>query len=180
MDKTERINIFIKPMYETMRKYQKENNIKGQCLANCQFLSDSIKETLRHNGEDCNLIKVRAVYVFGNNSEETISKFLGGHMIVVFDDDTFYEPSYDIYSLKNKAYFTNFSELRDFINTFNNKDEILQDMSDVKTLISQHIQFTEYANQINNGKLLCNDKEYYNKQADYIEKKYRRYAAVCS
>ena len=170
MDKTERISVKIKQIYETMRKYQKENNIKKQCLANCQFLSDSIKETFRHNGADYNLVKVRAVYVFGNNNEEKISKFLGGHVVVVLDDDIFYEPSYDIYSLKNKQYFTNFSELRDFINTFNNKDELLQHTLDCNTLISQNIKFTEYANQINNGKLLdLPDKEYYNKQADYIE-----------
>ena len=156
----------INQVHNTMREYQKENNIKGNCMTNCLYLSDIIKNIVKNNGLDI-CVKTIPVYVLSTNSEEATGMFVGGHVIISIDDDTFIEPSYEVYCLKNREYFTN---INDLVNRFDDKVKLSQRF-DFKTLISQHIEFIEIANKINNGEFMINDMEYYNKQGDYVEKK---------
>ena len=157
------VSILISNIILSMREYQKENNIKKQCVTNAQYLYDTIKMNSISN------IKTKAVYVFSDNNEGT-AIFLGGHLVVVFDDGTIIEPSYDIFCLKNKSYFDNITDLLDI---FDDKVE-LKSKIDIKKLISDHMHFITLSEQINKGTLIITDKEHYNKQADYIEKLYSK------
>lgn len=155
----------------SMREYQKENNITRQCVANAQYLYDTIKMNYSFS---FNNIKTKAVIVFSNNNEEQTQKIVAGHLVIELDDGLLIEPSYDVFSLKNKSYFDN---IKDLLNTFDNKDEFKTNIK-TKKLIYDHINFVKISEQINNGELLiAHDKdkwEHYNKQADYVEKIYTK------
>ena len=148
----------------SMREFQKENNIKGQCVTNTQYLYDTIKMNLRNN------VKTKAVIVFSHDEEKNNVYCVEGHLVLVLsDDETIIEPSYEIFCLKNKLYFDN---IKDFLNIFDDKVKI---KIDKKKLVSHHIKFMKLSEQINNGECLVADKKFYNEQADYIEKIYSKY-----
>lgn len=157
-------SIFIANIILSMREYQKENNIKKQCVTNAQYLYDTIKMNSNSN------VKTKAVFVFSNNNEEDTAIFVGGHLIVILDDETIIEPSYDIFCLKNISYFDN---IKDLVNIFDDK-VCLNSKIDIKKLIYDHIHFMKISDQINNGEFIITDKKHYNKQADYIEKIYSK------
>ena len=46
----------------SMREYQKENNVKNQCVTNAQYLYDTIKINSNSN------VKTKAVLVFSDNT----------------------------------------------------------------------------------------------------------------
>jgi len=156
--------ILIANIILSMREYQKENNIKKQCVTNAQFLYDTIKVNSIRN------VKTKAVFVYSDNNEEDTAIIVGGHLVVELDDETIIEPSYEIFCLKNKSYFDN---IKDLVNIFDNKVE-LKTKIDIKKLICEHIHFMKISEQMNNGELIITDKEHYNKQADYIEKLYSK------
>ena len=149
----------------SMREFQKENNIKRECVVNTQYLRDIIKMNSSSN------VKVKAVLVFAHYIDEngiSTSKSIGGHLVVQIDDDkTVFDPSYDVFCLENKSYFDNIKDFMDLImDMYGNKNFI-----DIKKVLSDHIQFIKIANRINNG-AHGGDKKFYNNQADYIEKLY--------
>jgi hypothetical protein len=159
--------IIISSIIRSMREYQKKYNIKGQCITNTQYLYDIIKNYT-------NDVKTKAVYVISENKEENIFTLVGSHMVLVLDDDTCIDPSYEIFCLKNKSYYNNFENL---MSNFNDKSKnILKEKFDLKKIISEHIRFKKISNEINNGEffLSITGKEYYNKQADYVEKEYQK------
>ena len=156
--------ILIANIILSMREYQKENNIKKQCVTNAQFLYDTIKVNSISN------VKTKAVFVYSDNNEEDTAIIVGGHLVVELDDETIIDPSYEIFCLKNKSYFDN---IKDLVNIFDNKVE-LKTKIDIKKLICEHIHFMKISEQMNNGELIITDKEHYNKQADYIEKLYSK------
>jgi len=149
----------------SMRKYQKENNVKKQCVTNAQYLYDTMKINLNNN------VKTKAVFVFSDNNQEDTAIFVSGHIIVTIDNKTIIEPSYDIYCLENTSYFDN---IKDLVSIFDDKIE-LKSKIDIKKLIYDHIHFIKISEQINNGEFIITDKKHYNKQADYIEKLYSKH-----
>jgi len=148
----------------SMRKYQKKNNIKKQCVTNSQYLYDIIKMNSNSNSN----VKTKSVIACSVNYEENTTTVVSGHIVVVLDDETTIEPSYDIFSLENVSYFEN---IKDFIDSFEDKN-VLKTNFDIKKLLNDHIKFKKISEQINKGELIITDKEHYDKQADYIEKMY--------
>jgi hypothetical protein len=148
----------------SMREYQKENNITKQCITNSQYLYDIIKMNSSNN------VKTKAVFVFSDKNEEDACIFISGHLVVVLDDDTMIDPSYDIFCLKNTSYFDN---IKDLMNIFDDK-VLVKTKVDIKKIIRDHIHFMKIAEQINNGDCVITEKEHYNRQADYIEKIYSK------
>ena len=148
----------------SMREYQKENNITKQCITNSQYLYDIIKMNSSNN------VKTKAVFVFSDKNEEDACIFISGHLVVVLDDDTMIDPSYDIFCLKNTSYFDN---IKDLMNIFDDK-VLVKTKFDIKKIIRDHIHFMKIAEQINNGDCVITEKEHYNRQADYIEKIYSK------
>ena len=161
MEQTMKIDNIILSMME----FQKENNIKKECVTNTQYLYDIIKMNSSNN------VKAKAVLVFAHYIDENgiptwIS--IGGHLVVQIDDNkTVFDPSYDIFCLENKSYFDNIKDFMDFVTIYGNKNFI-----NIKKLILEHIQFIKIANRINNGEFRCHDIQFYNNQADYIENLY--------
>jgi hypothetical protein len=169
--------IIISNIILSMREFQAKNNIKNQCVTNTQYLYDVIRKNTTNN------VKVKAVIVASSNNETNTFFCVGGHLVVELsgpDELITIEPSYDVFSLKDKSYFDN---IKDFTNMFkdsnNNYDYDKEQKIIVTDLIEQSIRhfikFKKLAEQINNGELLICDKEFYNNQADYIETLLNKY-----
>ena len=157
-------SILVANIILSMREFQKENNIRKQCLTNSQYLYDIIKMNFSSSN-----VKTKAVLVFSGDDEANVGTIVGGHLVVILGDETVIEPSYDIFCLKNKSYFDN---IKDFMDAFVDKVE-LKNRLDVKKIVSEHISFMKFAEQINNGEHVITEDKFYNEQADYIEKVYR-------
>jgi len=156
-------SILISNIILSMREFQKKNNIKNKCASNTQYLYDTIKMNSDSN------VKIKAVFVFSNDTETDTAIFVGGHLVVILGEETMIDPSYDIFCLKNKSYFDNIKDLMDMVD---NKNK-LKTKIDIKKLISDHIDFIKVAEQINNSEHIITEK-FYNEQADYIEKLYSK------
>ena len=156
-------SIIISNIITSMREFQKENNIKGHCITNTQYLYDFIKMNINNANA-----KAKAVLVISVDIELDTCFTTSGHLVVVLDDELIIDPSYDVYSLKNKTYFHNIKDLMSFVKD----NDKFKSKVDIKQLIDHHIHFTKLAETINNGECLITEKKFYNNQADYIEKLY--------
>ena len=149
----------------SMREFQEKNGIKKQCITNAQYLYDIIKVN------SSNDVKVKAVIVVSSDKDTGTLVIVGGHLVVILDDDeTVFDPSYETFCLKNKSYFDN---IKDVMDAFDDK-EMLNAKIDMKETVRQHINFMKYADEINRGECLVTEKKFYNDQADYIEKLYSK------
>ena len=139
-----------------MHKFQNLNNINKNCITNTKYLYDN----LIYNFPE---LPARAVVVICITGIRTIM-----HMVVMVND-TIYDPSYDIFSLKDVKYFNNVKQYLDHITPESRK--ILG-----KKIIETFIEFTKYANLINNKKLILVDVDdkYYQTQANYVEKNFKK------
>lgn len=165
-------SILIANIILSMREFQEKNGIKNQCVVNTKYIYDCIKMNSSAN------VKVKAVLVTAMDETNDTTTFVGGHLILHLldeDDETYIDPSYDIFSLKNKSYFGN---IKDLTEMFNDKDKnTLKTKIDIKQVLSNHIYFMKVAEQINNGKFVFLDEKFkkiYNDQADYIENLYSK------
>jgi hypothetical protein len=151
----------------SMRKFQEVNLIKKQCITNSQYLYDIIISNRYFTRDE---IRVKAVIVVSSDEELDTFTFVGGHLVLVFDDGSIIDPSYDIFSLKNRSYFDN---IKDVMDSFKNEDKELLKTNFKKGFVD-HIHFMKIAEQINSGECLITEKQFYNDQADYIEKLYAK------
>ncbi len=135
---------------ELMHKFQKLNNINKKCILNTKYFY----EYLIYNFPE---LPARAVVVICLTGIKTIM-----HMVVMVNDKI-YDPSYEIFSLKDVKYFNNIKQYLDNITPESRK--ILG-----KKVIEKFIEFTKYANLINNKKLIVVDDKYYQTQGNYVEK----------
>lgn len=151
----------------SMREFQCNRNTTAQCVTNTQYVFDII------NANSSNKVTVKAVYVLGNRNDLS-SVFIQGHLVIVLDDnETIVDPSYDVFSLQNRIYCNNIKDVMGWIS-----EEYKQHLTtqyDVKEIIKTHIQFIQFAEMINIGIGLIGDTQFYNDQADYIESLYIQY-----
>jgi hypothetical protein len=147
----------------SMMEFQKINNIKNQCVTNVQYLYDCVK--MNHKSWN---VKVKPVIVLSIDDNETkMLRFVSGHLILLLDNnETIIDPSYDVFSLKNKSYFDN---VKDFLDNFDDNSKAFI-KENLKKIICDFVDFAKLAERINNGELLICDEEFYNNQADYVEK----------
>lgn len=146
----------------SMREFQEKNCIRKQCVTNTQYLYDCIKMNTLSD------VKVKPVIVLSTDKETSTFTMISGHLVVVLldDNETIIDPSYDVFILQNKSYFDNIKDLMD------NCDNETRQF--VKKGISDFINFITLAERINNGECVICDKEFYNRQADYIENQYSK------
>jgi hypothetical protein len=140
-----------------MREFQEKNGIQKQCVTNCQYLYDVIKLNGNHN------VKVKAVIVISDMDTLGIIS----HLVVV-NNNTLLEPSYDVFSLQNKSYFDN---TKDFMERFDNEFKQVAQLN-LKESIGNFLALMKLADRINDGELVITDKEFYDRQADFIESKW--------
>jgi hypothetical protein len=160
MSKSDMLAVKIFQMRDCMHEYQKIHNIKRECMANAQYLSDAIKNNT------IDKITIKNAIVIGYNSVTDQTVCVGGHLVIVFDNDdeqNVIDPSYDVVSLTDKRYYDN---VKDFMNDIKTKDRLI-----FKDSIAKFIKFIPLAERMNHGELLFADKEYYHNQADYVEAK---------
>lgn len=149
LDIEKKIQLFIKYMIE----FQKNNNIKGQCITNTQYLYDHINHNFSNIKQKANAV----ICVTYNNNIITLIV----HMVIVIEN-IIYDPSYEIISLNNVCYYNNINTLISILPNIS-KEQISKTFKDF-------VKFIELARKINEGGLLVCDKDFYNNQADYVEK----------
>lgn len=144
------ITFIVNKMYE----YQKKHNIKKECITNTSYLLD----TLIHNGFDVKAKAVLAVYTIDENM------IINCHMVIQYKDYII-DPSYEVFS-EDAEYFDKFHLIKKIVD-----ENILEGLS-VQDICSKYIKFIEMADKINKrDKLYIINKQFYNSQADYVEKK---------
>jgi hypothetical protein len=140
-----------------MYKFQKLNNITKQCVTNVQFLYDIIK--IKYSN-----VKVVPVIVLSKNLNQT--NLVDGHLILVFEHENItIDPSYEIKILKNVHYYYKIKELIKDTDVTNDNKYI------IKKIIDTFLKFQKLADRINNNEFIICNKDFYNNQADYIQKK---------
>jgi len=156
----------LNPMYE----YQRKNGIKGQCLANTQYLFDSIKASFANAP-----VKAKAVIV--NDYNEIMTKRDGKpcveivhrlvvHMVLQISDDQSLDPSVEFSDLDNIQYIGH-----DFCKSIKKLKESGFSDDLLKTTLKKYLLFLSYAERINSGRLTIPDKAYYDGQADFVAAK---------
>ncbi len=156
MNATERLGKIIL----SMREYQKNNNIKGECITNAQYLYDTIKFNFKNAK-----IEAKAIIAAGQDDECKTCNLVCGHIVIFLNDNIIIDPSYETYSLPNKRYFLTIKELME--NTDEKNKKYLK--SNCKDYLKNHCDLIKIADKINNGGILIYDKKFYNDQADYVE-----------
>lgn len=143
-----------------MHQYQKANNVKQECVTNVQYLIDQLHSI----GIKC---KASAVIVMSKN---VINR---GHVVIILDDGSVVDPSYEIAKLQNIQYYDNIRAFTDIFHKECFEDE--QTKTDfLKLVIKDFLHFTGLADKINNSlqhgnSFLVFDEEHYNKQADFMD-----------
>lgn len=156
----------LNPMYE----YQRKNGITGQCLANTQYLFDSIKASFEN-------APVKAMAVVVNDYNEIMTERDGKpcleivhrlvvHMVLQINDDQCLDPSVEFSDLDNIQYIGHeFCKSMKKLKESGFSDDLL------KTTLKKYLAFLSYAERINSGRLTIPDKAYYDEQANYVEAK---------
>ena len=136
-----------------MHSYQKENNIKKLCMDNATFFRDSINASFNENAE-----AITVFAVFEKNKDLCVCV----HMVVKITDIQIIDPSYEIACNDNVEY------VRDIKTLLKMKLDLKEE--DKKHLITKFLRMKQYEDRMKTELLIVN-KEYYNKQADYIQAK---------
>jgi len=133
-----------------MRHYQCENKTVGKCVTNTQYLIDCIRYNLPH-------LSAKAIPAIAKSGA-----LLTIHMVVTING-RIVDPSYEICSMDNVQYYRTIGDLASKV------DVGTGDFT--KRLLSEFIVFTKLADRINNKEdIVITDKEYYDGQADFIDK----------
>jgi len=147
---------------QAMMVYQKKHNIKKGCMTNVQYLYD----TITNSPHPYSSVKAAPVICFINDvSPAGVGNCFGGHLIIETERDNkteIIDPSYEVTSLKNKLYYKTIAEFK------------LAGGPIDKELIELFLTFKNLADQINDGVGIVHDKDFYNKQADFVESIHRR------
>ena len=154
----------IEKLVNCMREFQKKNNIKKQCLTNTQYLFDTIDKNFDKKNINAKALPVFVVIPRNKKLEIMVHMVLLCKVPCKNNIKFIIDPSYEIFCLKNKSYHYNFKDISKFLKACSDDFN--------KKLIKQFMIFINYANNINKGKWIIVDKKFYNKQADYIERKF--------
>jgi hypothetical protein len=153
------IKLFIKYMLE----YQKKNNIINHCITNAQYLRDHCVA----NGLEAKVIVVLCKNIW-EDADGLINCVVNTRHMCVDCYGVIMEPSYQIASMEKQYqndYYRTLKDIKDCPNIRQTGYKL------TKEEITKFITFQKYAQEMNDNKLLLSNKDYYNKQADYVENK---------
>ena len=152
-----------------MIKYQKDNDIKKQCGTNVQYLYDFM---VGSNPRKSHYSSVKAAPVIAvyNDYEKNESHVWGGHVVLVTThkngSEERIDPSYEVVRRRPEYYNT--------INDYKLAGGIVN-----RDLITNFIDFTKIADNINNPDVyFVSERDFYNNQADYVEKELKKHFKV--
>ena len=130
---------------ECMREYQRIHGIKGKCVDNTQFLSDSLP-----------MSKTVPCIVIGEY-------YFTVHLVVMYGDELI-DPSYDTYSYSDKYYYMSIAEFR---------REIEIKPEKLRWLIKKFVSLAKIArDRHDNNDIIITDNDYYNSLADWVQAHY--------
>jgi hypothetical protein len=136
--------IKIKMILDIMIKYQKENNIKRECVTNTQFLYRIIKSNFP---VPVKVIPIIYISDFGIQS---------GHLVLEIEGMGFIECSYDMLDrLKTADVYKTIKECLANETFANNESK--------KMLIENVLHFQKIANRMNEGEIMISDFKYFQK-----------------
>lgn len=147
-------------LIDAMHQFQKKNNIKNKCMDNTQYAYDCI----RMSSPNMN-VKAGAVIMTSYNPKTEHLTVWGGHLAIILNDEHVIDPSYETYSAPDTMYFTSISTVLKHYPDLSLNKELF------KHTIESFVHFNGVANDINKGLIRVTDEQYYNRQADFIEKR---------
>lgn len=138
---------------EYMLLYQKNNNIEKKCWANVQLFRD----VLMSNGDKP---KIKPAIVFGNKNDETL--LCKAHVVILNNDGTLFEPSYEITLYKDATYYHSISEFMKFKKTCEQQGHKLPTFN--------KDDYNKFLNFVKNAELLNNDSLHFDYSDEYYQK----------
>ena len=154
------IPCYIRKILATMYTFQKKYEIKNECMTNAQYLYDSLRLSGFHV-RACPLLATSYTKIAGSDDYEF--NVVAGHVGLLLDNRIIIDGSYDIMSSPNVQYYTTIANL------FETHPHLKNDKKFAMYVVEGLCIFQKIANRINNGELIVNDKDFYHKQADYVE-----------
>lgn len=144
---------------DTMFKYQRENDVTRECIANVSLLVSICRDLL-----DMKDVEAQAV-VFIEDDDEVEHTSLCSHHIVMKKGNRILDPSYEIWKKKGN-YFTT---AKDIVRVTSNPDHP-NFKETLKECIKGLIKFQDFAKMINAGITLGVSTEHFNGQKRCIVK----------
>jgi len=144
----------INKVRDAMLEFQKNNNIKNECVTNCIIMRDYLKCL---NIDD---VKVKSVIVIGTRNKQRVINT--GHLVIDIGNDEMIECSHDVNSYENDTYIDKLKNLFYILPNLTKNQK--------KEAIENTLSFKRYENLLNNGEF-CVTSKVYHEQLNYIEKK---------
>ena len=166
---------YIMIIQKLMNTYQKENNIKGMCMANTSFLYRIICD----NYHDLKIrTKVSPVICYyseeiENKGNKEINIYFHTHLVIKIDEKKLIDSSYEVDSIKDNLYLDNIIAFQKCLINLKKTFGIEFDNERKKETIKQYLKFLKIANDINkNDKLITANQEYSDNLENYVIKKF--------
>lgn len=137
-----------------MLKYQQNNNITRKCVDNTQYMYDS----LVNSGIKA---KVKPVMCMSEKS----TKLWNSHLVIILEDGTYVDPSYEVVQNKDIKYFDHISCLF---------ETVCLSRENKKKIVKKFLEIINISEKINNGELMITDYEYYENQANYVDENIKK------
>lgn len=137
---------------DCMHIFQTKYNIKDMCITNTQSLYDIIKT----NAPSVS-VQAKAVVCVYINGLGTIVLHI--HLVVVADGNIL-DPSVEVFRVPNKEYLFDIEMAFERYASLETEKQVLREKMK---------GFEKRADEINNGGIVINDKEYYNRQFDFLQ-----------
>lgn len=155
----------------SMREYQRQNEIKKMCVNNTQYLFDLLKVLISEHK-----VEIKSVIGFCADDENGICTTISGHLVICVNNEYVIDPSYDIFKIEHilNSNLQVCANIIDFKNTIGDKNYRVffkeKKVMDEKKLIKDVIQFQRFAKEMNEGRFIITDRDYYDNQADFVER----------
>lgn len=170
MEDSIEIKIIQTRLVEKMHQYQRKHDIKGQCLANTQYLYDSVNASFPRIQPKAiavivhkNILSKECGIIDGKLHIEIEDRLII-HMVLQIGDNKIIDPSAEIADLVDAQYIG--FDIPKLLKKLRNDG---MSESDIKFALKQYLLFKSYAERINSGELIICDKSYYLNQNDYIQ-----------
>lgn len=156
--------MILKNIISYMREYQRIHNIKKKCVTNTQYIYDILSNCPYIDEKEKKEIKAKALIVAILDENNNIFG-LCPHVVLIWEENII-DTSYEIFSLPNTHYYDNIGcILKNIPIEAKSKQSLL-----FENVLKNMVGLIKTVEKINNGTFIV-EKEYYNKQAVYVEEK---------
>jgi SOS response regulatory protein OraA/RecX len=157
-------------MLKLMHTYQRKEGIKGQCLANTQYLHNCYEAS-------CPWMKTKAIAVIAHREIYTereidgkmqveIVQYIITHVVLQLNKTQLIDPSAEVND-QDMTYIA--YNIPTFLKRLKTKGI---SETEIKKILTEYLALMKCANRINAGEIIVADKAFYDAQADYIEQQH--------